>query len=298
MRKVKTFLHVFENSLFPVTPYYQKILRAPFIFSFKYFISLILLLNFIFLFYLGVKYNPEKIYGVINSVSESLSQYPADLRITIKDGLLISNYNRPYFLWLDYQNKKKLLLVIDENAYPEKIQIYKPLLLLTAKEAVIYPTKKNQPLSILPLTYLSDQYITKHQLTQLINLMTAVRQAFPLIYLAVATFALIIILVSSFIITLFYLVTATAIIVGIYKFILKKRSHFKKTFQIGLHAATLPLVLDYFLITFKPSMKIGVNLPLSESFFPISFLILLSIFIFAGTYVAYDHERRHRPSAK
>ncbi len=290
MRKVKSFLHVFENSLFPTSSYYKKVfLRTPLNFSFKYFLSLIILLNFIFLLSLGWRFNPQKISNILSSLTSAFEKYPEDLVINIKNGLAFTNYNHPYFLWLDYQNKKKLLFVVDETALPEKIQTYKSFGLLTSREIVLNLNQtKNQTFSTLPLNYISNQTITKEKISLFTMFLKRLVKNFFLIYIILTLTVAVAVFLFSLLINLFYITTAAFIVFFSYRLILKRKTHFKKIFQVGLHAVTLPFVIDYFTVISKPALNLKFNLPSSELLFPVSFLILLSIFTFAGIYTAHS----------
>ena len=124
MKKVKSFLNIFGRSLFPTDQYYKKILKTRLNISIKYFFFLLIFFNFIFSLSLLVRFSPKKILNTLNLFTLTLQKYPDDLIISIKDGSTFTNYNHPYFLWMDYQDKKKLLFVVDETASTEKIKIY------------------------------------------------------------------------------------------------------------------------------------------------------------------------------
>lgn len=288
-KKVKTFLHVFTNSLIPQAHYYSKIPHTHFSFSFKYFISLILILNFILIVSFVARFNPVKINMYIDRSISGLEKFPAGLNITIKNGVLLTNYNRPYFLWTDYLNKKKLLLVIDESATPQKIETFGSLFLLTRQELVFKNIRDNRSPSVIPLSSVSDQSITKSTVKRLVKSLNVLKTFLPILYLGLIVGLIIITPVASFVINIIYLLLINLIVFLFFKLFITKKLHFKKTFQISLHAATLPLTLDYFLMFFRPAIKIGAmnKLPIKEFSSPFAFTILLGIFIFAGLYESY-----------
>ncbi len=230
----------------------------------------------------------------MNSLRHSLEYYPDDLVITFKNGAAIGNYNRPYFLWLNYENKKRVLFVFDETAESHKIKTYNSILLLTSRELVLNSNllKKSQKNLIIPLRSFSDKKISKQEISQIAIAIKKLTRYFLLFYLSLSVFVIVTTLLLSFLISLFYLILASFIALGTYRLIFKKRVHFKKTFQIGLHAATFPLVLDYLIITLKPAINLVVFFPFVEVLLPISFLILLSIFTLAGVY--HSHIPAHK----
>jgi len=207
-RIVKTFLHVFLRSFLPTTHYYSKILKTPISFSFKYFFTLLFILNVFFVSYLVVKYNPAKINAVLTAITSSLSKYPDNLVISLKKGYLITNNNRPYFLWLDYQDKKNLFLVIDESASPQKIQSYRSTILLTAKDLVTYDRRTNM-FSSFPLLYAEDQRITKEKVNEFVQSANKLSFIFPVIFVIGFLLLLAIIPLSSLLITVIYLILAS-----------------------------------------------------------------------------------------
>jgi len=292
-QKVKTFFHVFSQSLFPQSDYYQKIPKASFGFSLKYFSSFIIILNLILIIFLTVKYNPGKINRFINSIIINLKTYPEELVINVRKGRLFTSYNRPYLFWNESDGKRNLLLVIDETALPSKINQYRSFLLLTSKEIVIRTDKQpNKIINILPLTYFGNQTFNKKTSQKTVQSLTVFKNLLLLSYLIIVPVLIILLPISSFLINFFYLSVISFIIYIIFKVYFHKRIHYKKTFQVALHAASLPLLLDYFLIIFKPSIQTNVPLkPFIPS--PLAFTILLTVFVFAAVYEAYqDHQHQ------
>lgn len=291
VRKVKTFLHVFLRSLIPHTLYYPKILKTPFSFSLKYFLAMLFVLNVLFLGSFFIRYSPNKIYSLLSSLSTSLSSYPSDLIISLKKGGLMTNNNRPYLLWLDYQNKKNLLLVIDETATPKKIQLYRSSLLFTSNDVTIRDVKTNT-LSTLPLNYFDDQKITKAMMNRAVRGINTVLSYFPLLYGSFIVLFAVLLPTASFLVTFLYLLFSSGIVFLAYRFFAKKHFKIKKIIQVSFHAATFPLLLDYSLIILRPTIQMGSNafLPLRQIPFPLLFLTMLAFFVAVGVYEAHAEE--------
>ncbi len=287
-RIVKTFFHVFIKSFIPHTAYYSKILKTPFSFSFKYFLAMIFVFNAIFAISFFIRHNPKKINTVLSTFSTNLSQYPQDLTVTIRKGKLITNYNRPYLLWLDYEDKKDLLLVIDESATPKKIRLYKSFFLLTSSELVVSNTKTGS-YSILPLSYVDDQTLTNEKVSQFVKVINVVRSLLPFIYIFGILFLLSLVPLASFIVTFLYLLFSSCIVFAVYKLFAKKHYRFKRVLQVSFHAATFPLFLDYTLIILRPTIRMGPNFlaPLRQIPFPFLFLTILAMFVAVGVYEAH-----------
>jgi len=290
IRKVKTFLHIFYNSIIPHARYYSKILKVNFSFSLKYFLTLIVILNIFFILSIVKKYSPKRINTVLNSLIISLQKSPDDLIININNGRLITGYNRPYFLWLDDQDKKRLLLVIDETASAKKILIYKSFFLLTTNELVMN-NFKNSDLSVLPLSYVQNQQIDKAKINFFVNNLEKIKLLLPFLSLILIIALIIILPLASFIITLIYLLLSTLFVFLLYKIFVKKHFRFKKIFQVSFHSATLPLLIDYGLIIFRPTIKLNFISYLPTLPYPFLFFILLALFIGVGVYEAHvKHE--------
>lgn len=274
MQKVKTFFHVFINSLIPQYHYYHKILKTKFSFSFKYFLFLSIILSLIFLILLFFKLAPQ-LKLIETSLSYSLSKFPGDLVIKINKGYLKTNYNRPYFFWFDYLNKKILLLVIDETGIPAKINQYNSIFLVTNTELVIknFSSKKNP--HVVSLNYLPFSInINKDFLVKMITVINKIIFWFLMVFISVLIFVLPFI---TFIINLFYLGIISLVSFIIYRYIISKNVSFNKTFQISLHSSTLPLVLNSGL----PFFSLKVRCPLAAFFF------LVLIFLVVGIYETY-----------
>ncbi len=196
-----------------------------------------------------IRNSPKKIINNLNIFVNSLQKYPSDLIITVKNGLAFTNYNYPYFLWIDYHDKKKLLFVVDESASAEKIEIYNSLLLLTAKDLVfnIKPKDKKESYLKISLNHLSSLIIDKEYVNNLSNTFNSnFIKNFYLIYFLFSFIFLSFSIVFSILITLFYLLLACFANFLLYKVVINKKVHFKKIFQIGLHAITFPLFFIIF----------------------------------------------------
>ncbi|MDO8608954.1 MAG: DUF1189 family protein [bacterium] len=269
--------------MIPHAPYYLKISHQSFSASFQYFIILLILCNSLFIGSLIIKENPFKIAHRLTIVINSLKSIPNDFKAHINNGIILTSYNHPFFLW-NYEMNNPLLLVIDETAFPQKINDYKSLILVTSRDLVINSNK----LTIVPLSSFKNMIITKVQILNVVNTLEKIKIFLPLIYAILVLLILIIIPLGSFIIMGLYFVVSTAIGYSIYRLYAKKRVHFKKILQISFHSVTLPLVLDYLIIIIKPLIYSNSPISIPSSYYPILFILLLSVFIFAGIYEAHN----------
>ncbi len=285
-RKVKTFFHVFQGSLFPQPAYYHKITKASILFSFKYFIVLIFTLNFLFASFFAVKYNPFRVKKFLHSVTAEIASLPEELTVNINDGNLFTNYNHPYFFWLGNNGSKSLLLVVDENAGAEKINIYNTYILVTGREISFKNNLKSDDFKTVPLKSVGKHIFFKKDFEKTANILTTINKFLYFFYLLAIPLLFIFLPLLSFLITLFYLTIISLIVYLFFKTYYHKRIHFKKTLQLAFHAVTLPLIIVYLLNIFQPTISTNIKF----KFFippPVAFLIVLLIFVFAAVYEAY-----------
>jgi len=293
MKKVKAFFYIFLKSLIPNYSYYTKILKIRFLFSFKYFVSLIVFLNFLLGVSLLYRYSPQKINFWLKSVDLALVNFPSDLNIFIDKGYLISSYNRPYFFWLrDEKDRLKLVFVIDESASEEKINQYQTKALLTKTDLFI---KEAGKVKKIPLSSFNQIIFNKETLEIIRQRLFFIEKFFYIFYFFIFLFIFVFTFLFSFLINLFYLFIASLLVFVLLKLKPEKKHHFKKVFQISFHAATLPLFLDYLIFSFPYFLPLRLSLPIKLPPFPLLFLFLLIIFVIVGVYEAYynNHHRKN-----
>lgn len=191
-------------------------------------------------------------------------------------------------MWLDYNGKKTILLAIDESGGLQGSGL-KPLFLLTNKNLIINKDKNDNP-SVIPLSTLKIKTIDKQKIDVIVSALGILRRLLPLFAIGIFLILLVVVPVASFIINTIYILIAALIAYVIFLFLVKQRINFRKTLQISFHAVTLPLIIDYFLMIFRPTIYVNnINVPRFSASLPILFLILLCIFIFGGIYEAHFH---------
>ncbi len=279
MGKVKTFFLVFINSAFPHHPYYHKLLKTSFVHSVRYFLILIAILYFAFLFFFTIK-NPAvlRVQKVIQSLSKSLQSFPQSLVITIRNGRLSTNLEHPYFMWFDYEGKKMILLVVDHMVSGNTIPSYKPIMYATQSTFAVRNLKNVEGYQLLSLKGITAQ-IDKAVITEIQKNVQMVLQSWTFFVIAAAVIGLPIILVM---VNILYLLIASIIAFTIGKLFLPALS-FKKTLQLGMHAITIPLIINYTL------GLVNVKLIL----LPATYLVLLTFFTGAAVYEAYWNKLPH-----
>lgn len=239
-KNVKTFLQDFVNSLIPQPEFYKKILKKRLSYSLKYFVALIFFINFIFFAVTLVGIDFKQFNEMKNSVVRSLNEYPQDLKIYITKGSLMTTYDRPYFLWLDYAGSKNLLLVVDKAATKEDIGKYGSALLLTHDHLFFNRQKLNVDDDSIPLSHATFA-IDKDSVSALNN---TIQNYMPYLFALVVFIALIISPIFSFVYMFILILISSAISYILYNFVDKKHNH-KATLQLSLHASTVPILVFY-----------------------------------------------------
>jgi len=260
MKKIKD---IFLNSLIPSKEFYKTIPKKKFSYSILYFLSFIFLLNFamfiIFIFKINTSFRIDKL--------------PDNLIVNIENGFLSTNSNRPVLIWSTIGPSKRLIAVIDETATSEKIKQYNATVLFTSTNFVINHWKDKEIIN-LPYTK-SDTKITKDMV---INFKQTLINILPLILGFIAFYMLVLTPIFTIVFLLIFLSLMSLTSYFIFKLWTKKIT-LKKTFQISLHAVTLPIIIYSFLLI--------LNNPLVNSINSLIFLLLSLGFVTISLYDAY-----------
>lgn len=280
-KKVKTFFFTICQSLLPQHQFYKHILRTKFIFSLKYFFVLIFLLNFCLWTFLAIKYQPLRIFKLKEDLLISLNKFPKDLKINIEKGILTTNYDHPYFLWLDYQNSKILLLVVDESVSPEKINKYNAYFLLTRQDLVSkISTTKIIPWQNINVNLRIDWNFVQYLMTEIYNSMLLQ------LVILIGLFLFFVLPFFIFIFEFMYILIISWVIFSIcYLFIKRlRRINFIKIIQLSLHSSTVPLIISFIFFAIFPKLNLNLWFPL-----------LVLIFLSSAVYEVYilDEEHKH-----
>lgn len=271
MKKVKTFFHDFLGSLFPQPPYYHKLLRTPFSVSVKYFLVLVLLVNFVFFAVSGLMVKNGR-FVTFKRLTTALADFPDNLSIHMENGMLTTSYDHPYFIWTKNDENKMLLGVIDENALPDKIQEYPTDVLLTRQALVIKQAEQPEVIPYGSATFT----VNKQTVASFLNVIETVR---PVLYLLIGLFVFVLFPLFTFGAGLLYLAFLSLICFLIFK-LYTKRHTYKKTLQLSLHAVTVPIIVKHGLFLSGYDVeRLGIL-----------FMLLSAVFILGALYEAYqDH---------
>ncbi len=226
--------------------YYSEILNMNFGGSLKYFFKLSLLLALVGAIYLSFVSIP-KVNSFISTFGDRVVEaYPAELEVRLKDGLVSTNVVEPYIIPLpkdefnaDYNKSNyENLIVIDTKSdlSLDKFNAYNTVVLLT-KNAVL--TRDKGKITITELKGTSDLTINRDKLVYWVGKVTPFVKKLPYIIPVIVFTGLFL----YFAFSLFYLLFV-ALLVFIIGKIRKLGLSYKKSYQISLHAITLPLILS------------------------------------------------------
>src|SRR3990167_1829056 len=275
MQKIRTFRHAFRHSLVPLDDYYKRLRKnPPLAFSLKYLLGLAALVALVYTSVTTISfvsaYPPQKLQTMLTSIQSS---YPDNLVITVNDnGRLTSNYDRPYTMFIDIDGVPTSVFTVDPKAQPEQIAAYDSRLLVKEQEMVVLWNNRVVPI---PFEKNSFLRIDQEKFTAMIqSLIDLARSYYPIVIVAfgIAFISLALFFFMSKVVYL-ALVSLIVFLVGI-QFIQKLT--LEKTYQIGLHASTGPILLEMVAIIFN------LNIPI-----PFWYLITTIVFVFAAVYESY-----------
>lgn len=248
MKKLSIFFRTFWKSISSLS-YYNDVINAPISFSFKYFATFSCLLGLILTVVISLIILPPVTKFATRFASRAQILYPPDLVITIENGELSTNvaeplrFPIPFELFTDQppaiSDQKQLYLVtIDTKARANDFPQSQSLALVTKSSIVI--KDETDDYQILPLKDMSDVTIDKSTVDQFI---ISLRPLLRLIPIMIVLFLLGIFLVLLPISRLFSLLFLSLVLFIAVK-LMNTSLSYSKIYQIGLHALTLPTLIQ------------------------------------------------------
>lgn len=271
-----TLSHALRHSIVPYDDYYGKVLHTtPLRFSLKYLFVLSTLLILLELLTTFVGFGKSYPFFQLNTgIRSIIEQVPQDLIVNVQNGNLTTNYDRPTIIFNPDISKAGTLLVIDQNANKEKIDEYEATYLLTGKEFVGYVNGR-----LVSFEYGSKDF-TSRPLS--IELGKVARNATAFI-ISIYLMAIVLLPIVATIARIALLFIISLIVYVLCMRIIPKLT-VGKVFQISLHAATAPIIIQTVLAI------CGLAVPMSFWWFS----AMTIIFLIAALYEAYMlSERSH-----
>ncbi|GIW69352.1 MAG: hypothetical protein KatS3mg101_0099 [Patescibacteria group bacterium] len=279
VKKIKAFFYIAYKSI--VSPkYYLEIFKTKFDFSIKYYAVLVLIAATITSAGTYLIEGPRARQYVDKTLNELEKSFPEDLVFTIKGGEWEVNKPLPLIFELpktementirpEQETMPKNLVVLDKNGTVADIKNYDTMILVNEKNILV--RKAGEP-DVLPLKDMPDTTLDKSKI------LAATRNARVLaawmIPLAIILFTFSGAVVYYAVFRGIYIAIVGGLIFGISR-LMKVAVDFKKALRIGLHAMTLPILMDVVLgflnlVAVVPFWFMFVNLL-------IAFLVLLEI---------------------
>lgn len=280
MVKVKRIVDHFVKSLIPHHNYYARLFKTRLFASFIHYVSLVSMISLLASLILFSGFTPNQFSKTLTRIISSLQEYPPSLVIFISQGRLFTTDNKPYFVWLNDDQRRQLLLVVDESSETSEIQSYNSKFLLTDRYLVI--RSAGQIETSIPIKLFRDTRIDKAKISTLNNFIVQLRSVLIVSYIGAFIVLLILLILTSLIVNGIYIGIASFISWAIMKYYFLKGTHthvhIKPVIKLSLYAATLPLIVDYLL---------GL-LNARPPYLPLLFLVLLTLFTSAAVYEAYS----------
>ena len=267
MKKIKAFFYIAYKSV--ASPkYYNEILKTPFEFSLKYYAVLVLIAAIITTAGTYFIEAPKIKDTFQNALSEAEKAYPDDMVFTIKAGVWELNKPQPLIIpfpgRLEEGDKKQLpenLAVFDKAGTVEDLEKYDTAILVNEKNLLV--KKAGEP-GVYPLKDIPDTTLDKGKVVGAIgNVRKVSGWLLPLI-LIVPVFAGLMVYYAIF--RGLYLVMIGGLLLLLGK-ALKTTVPYKNAFRIGLHAMTLPVLIDTL------TSLINLQLPVTYWFLAINLVV-------------------------
>ena len=255
MTKVSTFIRTFWKSITSFS-YYKEIAMAPMAFSFKYFVGFSFLLGALLTLLVSIVVVPPLTTAANRFEKRVTILYPPDLVITIKNGELTTNASQPLRFPIPFElftdtppaisdQKQTYLATIDTDATAENFESYRSFVVATKNQIIV--SKSDNDFEVYPLDPKIDTVITKATFTELIAKLVPWIKASPFIFIVVILLLFAILIPLSRLASLVFL---TAPLVLIAK-LLHLSYGYKKIFQLGLHALTIPTLIQVIMTLFE-----------------------------------------------
>ncbi len=250
----------FKNSVYS-PDFYRSLESKPLSFSVKYFFKLALVFVIVLTTIISFELIPRVNFFLNKLGPELLSSIPEDVEVKIIDGKATSNLVEPFSIpmppsvlstqeELEAEIPKNLLVINTQSPFEsDKFESYETLLLLTSNTFV---RGEENEIQVIKLDSLGDQTITKPFLSSILNKIPIFLKWLSPIVIII----LFLVIFAIFLVNLGYAL-AVAFVIFIFGKIKKAPIRFKKSYQLSLHAISLPILISFVGYLFFP--KVGSN---------------------------------------
>ncbi len=256
-------IETFKNSVYS-PKFYRSLESKPLSFSVKYFFKLALVFVIVLTTITSFELIPRINFFLNNLGPELLSSIPENVEVKITDGKATSNLVEPFSIpmppsflstqeELEIKIPKNLLVINTQSPFEsDKFESYDTLLLLASDTFV---RGEEDEIQVIKLDSLGDQTITKPFLASLLNKIPVFLKWLSPIVIVILFLAIF----AGFLVNLGYALAA-AFIIFIFGKVKKIPIRFKKSYQLGLHAVSLPILISFVGHLFFPQVSLNVFL--------------------------------------
>jgi len=247
--------------------FYRELLGKPFSSSVKYYLALIIILAVVHAAVLSYTFVPLARSFLENLGPKVLEFYPDNLVITIDDGVASSNVEEPYRLgWPEgfetppqFRDVGNFIVVDTRNTFELERFRGEDTMFLLSKDAIAYRTDGGVDIQI--LDRVPDATVDKSLVQSLVRNAESLPQIAAPFIVFLLFFGALLVLLSN----LVYLLFGALLIWG-FSYIRKTPLGYKKSYQVGIHAMTLGILLSSLAFIFYPPAG-----------FPFGFTLLLLV---------------------
>jgi len=242
MKKLKAFFYIFYNSLTSFE-YYKDILNTSFSFSIKYLAMLALVATIITTAVLSTKEIPQVTKWIYEQKATFINLYPQDLEVKVENNKWNINQPQPYIIKTpeifvqEDTSMPKNFVIFDQKGTINDFESRDTLILINETNLLV---KTEGKFEVHPLKDLPNGILNKDSFIGAINQFDGIIKYVPGVFVVITA---VFMFFYYFVFRLFYLifVAVTLLIVNI---VLKPDVEFKHLYRIGLHAMTVPFILD------------------------------------------------------
>ena len=254
MKKLATYQYVFWKSISSFA-YYRDVVKATFSFSFKYFLVFSGLIGLLLTISLSFTLIPPVSGFVRRLETRAVSLFPADLVISVKNGQMSTNVTEPLRFPFPVElfsdtpgaisdQKQQYLVTIDTKAKTEDFTTSRSVLFVTRDNLVI--ADRNGGYRVYPLKDMGDITINKKGVDEFLAKSLPILKLLPILLIVLFFLLFTLALPLSRLVSLAVL----SLLLHIASRFMSLQLGYKKIYQIGLHAMTLPTLIQIVMTAF------------------------------------------------
>lgn len=262
MRAIRAFLYVLRRS-FTDPGYYSELLKAPLLFSLKFFFAYFFVYALLGAGILGRSISPG-LKQLLNTLPDQVTAlYPEELAISIKNGEVTTNVKEPYVIPVgklskfvqdesseDKQAPPANLLVIDTKATVDNFSSYKSFLLLTKRTLIVQD--KQASFRVFPLQGIDQLTINKQAIVKPLHELDRIIPVIGPVLITLLFLAMLIGLPSLYLALLVILALCILVIAKLFH----RTLPYSKAYQLGMHMILLPTTILDLLAVFSVAVPI------------------------------------------